>query len=310
MHRTLRTLARFFIPSKGNRYKPRFFTARPVGLILAVLVLLELGVLAQGMLLTRSDRYLTSVLPGALAAFSNEARSEAALPALRPDAHLAKAALLKAEDMASRGYFSHQTPEGQEPWIFLEKAGYDYSYAGENLAVNFSDSQDVTDAWLLSPTHRANLLNADFSEVGFGVATGTYQGREAVFVVQFLAAPAGADVPVQPAMEVLPAEVSVGESGVSEVKAYVTSQSSLSGRILSSPRSLASTVNLILLAFIACLFALAMVLKLRAQQREAWSNGLLAISALAGLILLQGGLFPGEVFLPESAASVSLSVPR
>jgi len=58
------------------------------------------------------------------------------------------------------------------------------------------------------------------------------------------------------------------------------------------------------------LFALAMIIKLRAQQKEVWSNGLLVVSALAGLILLQGGLFPSQVFLPESAASVSLSLPR
>ena len=103
---------------------------------------------------------------------------------------LARGAQLKADDMASKGYFSHTGPDGSAPWKWFQAAGYRYEYAGENLAVNFNESEDVVDAWLKSPTHRANIMKANFTEVGIGVATGTYKGKEATFVVQFFGKPA------------------------------------------------------------------------------------------------------------------------
>src|SRR3989344_4740191 len=87
--------------------------------------------------------------------------------------------------MASKGYFAHVSPEGQSPWYWLKQAGYSFSYAGENLAVDFSDSADVSRAWLDSPGHRANILNKNFLETGVAISKGMYQGRETTFVVQF-----------------------------------------------------------------------------------------------------------------------------
>ncbi|HYF10584.1 MAG TPA: CAP domain-containing protein [Candidatus Paceibacterota bacterium] len=300
MLRALKRCARYIIPSKANRYRPALLSARSLGLVLALIVLLELGILAQDAFPGRGERSLGSVLPGALAAFSNDARAERGLPSLALSERLSSAALAKAEDMARRGYFSHETPEGAEPWIFLERAGYDYTYAGENLAVNFSDSEEVTEAWLASPTHRANLLGANFSEVGFGIATGTYQGREAVFVVQFLATPASAaslPAAVSPKLSV---ESPREAEGAGEVKAYAVSP-------LDPPLRGAA---FLLLALVVALFAVAMAIKLRARSAEPWSNGLLVASALAGLILLQGDFFPRGVFLPETAASVHRSLSR
>ena len=70
------------------------------------------------------------------------------------------------------------------------KAGYDFSSAGENLAVNFSDSKDVIDAWMNSPEHRANILSNKFTEIGVATAMGTYEGSQVVFVVQEFGTPA------------------------------------------------------------------------------------------------------------------------
>jgi hypothetical protein len=99
---------------------------------------------------------------------------------------LVEAARMKAEDMATKGYFAHTSPDGVTPWYWLDTAGYAYSYAGENLAINFVNSEDVVDAWMNSTGHRANILNKYFSEIGVGVAKGTYEGEEAIFVVQLL----------------------------------------------------------------------------------------------------------------------------
>jgi hypothetical protein len=68
--------------------------------------------------------------------------------------------------------------------------GYKFLYAGENLAVNFTESRDVDQAWMDSPTHRANLLNVNFREIGMAVMEGAYKGNDTIFVVQMFGTPA------------------------------------------------------------------------------------------------------------------------
>jgi hypothetical protein len=110
---------------------------------------------------------------------------------------------MKAEDMAAKGYFAHESPEGLTPWYWFKEAGYQYAYAGENLAVHFTDSTAVVDAWLKSPAHRANVMNGNYTEIGIGTAKGTFEGVDTVFVVQLFGTPALAEVtPATPAPEV------------------------------------------------------------------------------------------------------------
>src|SRR6185369_9999820 len=83
---------------------------------------------------------------------------------------LAAAAQAKANDMARRGYWSHVTPDGKQPWSFVEASGYQYEAAGENLAYGFGSSDEVMTAWMHSPEHRANILNSVYQDVGFATA--------------------------------------------------------------------------------------------------------------------------------------------
>jgi uncharacterized protein YkwD len=136
------------------------------------------------------EQQVAAVVPARVVALANAERQASALLPLAANPVLAAAAQAKAEDMAAREYFAHQSPEGWEPWVWLERAGYAYLSAGENLAVNFYQSQTVVEAWLASPRHRDNILRPDFTEMGLGVATGRYRGAPAVFIVQYLAAPA------------------------------------------------------------------------------------------------------------------------
>ena len=62
--------------------------------------------------------------------------------------------------------------------IFIEQEGYQYIYAGENLAVDFSESSEVIEAWFDSPSHRENLLSHNYSEIGFAVINGELKGRK------------------------------------------------------------------------------------------------------------------------------------
>lgn len=103
---------------------------------------------------------------------------------------LTAVAQAKANDMAAKSYFSHTSPEGKSPWHWYKQEGYVFTYAGENLAIDFSDSADVERAWMNSPTHRANILNGKFTQIGIALAVGEYQGRKTTFVVQEFATPA------------------------------------------------------------------------------------------------------------------------
>ncbi len=102
------------------------------------------------------------------------------------------AATLKAEDMAKEGYFSHNSPSGVTPWHWFKQAGYVFLYAGENLAINFTDAEQVRQAWLDSPAHRANLLDVKFKEIGMATVSGLYKNSSTIYVVQMFGTPAKA----------------------------------------------------------------------------------------------------------------------
>ncbi len=94
------------------------------------------------------------------------------------------AAQAKAQDMVSKNYWSHNSPSGQTPWNFINNAGYQFQTAGENLAYGFNGAISVINAWMNSPEHRANMLNASFTNVGFGVAeSANYLGKGPSIVV-------------------------------------------------------------------------------------------------------------------------------
>lgn len=182
-------LKNHFIPHEDNNHEPHFFRHKSLTIILVLIIVLELGFLFDVFVILKKDYFLASVLPGVLTNLTNEARNENGLPVLLENSFLVKSAQAKAEDMAKKGYFAHTSPEGITPWYWLNKNGYKYSYAGENLAVNFFESADVAKAWMASPTHRANIVRKEFTEIGIATASGIYQGREAVFVVQFFGKP-------------------------------------------------------------------------------------------------------------------------
>jgi len=161
--------------------------------LLAVLVVS--GVLAAGLLIfggaSSYVRQTAAVVTATLLSLTNEKRAGDNLYGLTESAVLTAAAQAKANDMAARGYFSHTGPEGRQFWHWIRDAGYSYQYAGENLAIHFSDSEDVVDAWLNSPSHRSNIYNAKFKEIGIATATGTYKGRTTTFIVQMFGSTVG-----------------------------------------------------------------------------------------------------------------------
>lgn len=182
-------LKKYLIPHEENEYKPHLLREfSVVFLSLLIIFLIPFFAFIYPAVIT-SDFLLSAIFPSALISFANEARFSNGARELKVNSALEEAAKLKAEDMAKKNYFAHVSPEGVKPWYWLGKAGYNFSAAGENLAIDFSDSKDVADAWLNSPGHRANILNKKFTEIGVATAKGIFNGRETVFVVQFFGRP-------------------------------------------------------------------------------------------------------------------------
>jgi uncharacterized protein YkwD len=132
---------------------------------------------------------MAAVISSALVDLANDDRESEDLPALAINPVLVEAAQAKANDMAAHSYFAHVSPDGIDPWHWFAVAGYEYAAAGENLAVNFSDSKNVEEAWMNSPAHRANILSGKFTEIGIATAVGEYKGKKTTFVVQMFGTP-------------------------------------------------------------------------------------------------------------------------
>ena len=120
---------------------------------------------------------------------TNENRTDDGLPALAENPLLMQAAQDKANDMAANSYYAHVSPDGKSPLYWLQLVGYHYLNAGENLVIDRTTSEQVVDAWMASPDHRANILRPQFTEVGVGVAQGVYQGLATTYVVQEFGTP-------------------------------------------------------------------------------------------------------------------------
>jgi len=189
---------KYFIPHEGNGHHPHFLRHKSMLFFFILTLIVEIGFLAQILLIFNQTNFLASVLPGVLTALTNEKRADNHEAPLTENELLKEAALLKAQDMANRSYFAHVSPDGKTPWYWLEQVGYKYTSAGENLAVNFFESSDVADAWMNSPSHRANILKNNYKEIGIGVARGTYEGRSTVFVAQFFGTPMVVASPITP----------------------------------------------------------------------------------------------------------------
>ncbi|MGC0407214.1 uncharacterized protein YkwD/stress response protein SCP2 [Streptomyces sp. SAI-195] len=114
---------------------------------------------------------------------TNRERAGAGLPALAVDARLTVAAQAHSADMVARDFYSHTDPDGGKPWDRAAAAGATRRTVGENIACGQRSPADVVEGWMNSPGHRANILKADFTHIGVGLAGG---GRAGTYWTQLL----------------------------------------------------------------------------------------------------------------------------
>lgn len=203
IQRMKRILNKYVIPNPENQHKPHLLRETGVLVLAYLIVLVFFGSLLQSQI-SLSPQFTAEVIPSVLVDLANEDRADNQLAKLTLNPTLAAAAKLKAKDMAANQYFAHTSPydASKTPWYWLNLAGYSFTAAGENLAVDFTDSSAVNRAWMDSPGHRANILNAKFTEIGIAIEYGTFEGRDTIYVVQMFGKPravAAAPKPVTPA---------------------------------------------------------------------------------------------------------------
>lgn len=100
----------------------------------------------------------------------NVERAKAGLPALTMNWELSRVARYKSQDMINKNYFSHQSPTYGSPFQMMENFGIRFTAAGENIAYGQRTPQEVMTAWMNSSGHRANILSANYTQIGVGVA--------------------------------------------------------------------------------------------------------------------------------------------
>lgn len=115
---------------------------------------------------------------------TNSTRKTLGLSELSVNPALVSAAVAKGSNMCADQYWAHISPSGLTPWVFMKNAGYKYAVAGENLARDFADTGSMMSAWMASPTHKANIANSKYKEIGIAVINCKLLGSDTALVVQ------------------------------------------------------------------------------------------------------------------------------
>lgn len=128
--------------------------------------------------------FASSISEEKLGDFLNAERRSRQMPELRYNHKLYQAAQNKAEHMIENDYFEHYAPDGTSPWDFIKQSGYNYKSAGENLAIDFSTSKAVHDAWMASPLHRENIISEKYQDYAIVITNGVINGQSSTIIVQ------------------------------------------------------------------------------------------------------------------------------
>lgn len=313
----IRKLKHFFVPSRHNAYRPHLLRRQALVALLLVVLVAEAALVANLLVRQSGVAFLAAVVQSEIISLTNTERVANHVGQLTENAQLDAAAQAKAADMAAKGYFAHVSPEGKVPWAWVEESGYDYQYAGENLAVRFVDSKDVVEAWMASPSHRANVVKGVYTEIGVATAEGMYKGQPATFVVQYFGKPAAVGTPspvvaASPPVATVAATTAVQVLGAAITVAPPPSFSDSLGRqlikMLAEPRATTGLVlgGVAILLMMGLAFAFFNHIQLQAA--DLLVPGVLVVGVALILIGINRHALPSA--LPdEQAASVVYSLP-
>jgi len=182
----MRSLKKLFIPHSGNQFHPHLIRFRMLALYCLVLIVSQFALGFFSDISKTKAIAATAISSQEIVNLTNLERQKRELPLLKENEMLKKAAYEKGLDMFADQYWAHVASDGTTPWDFILQAGYDYLYAGENLAKDFTTAEGAVNAWMHSPSHRDNIINSEFQDIGVAVVTGQFKGSETTICVQML----------------------------------------------------------------------------------------------------------------------------
>jgi hypothetical protein len=185
----------FFTPHHTNNFRAKLLHNSGIFAVIGIVVVGNLFIRLLDNPSLHILGFTSSISIDEVVRATNETRASSGLKPLAYSEKLADAARRKAANMLSENYWAHNSPSGKSPWVWFKEAGYSYVFAGENLAKDFGDTNRMMSAWMASPTHKDNIVNAKYSEIGIAVVPGTLEGKETVLVVQLFGTPSAGAVP-------------------------------------------------------------------------------------------------------------------
>ena len=192
MYSIYSVFSNLFKPRRSNNHRPKLL--KPIAYVYLSGLMLFFVFALQNMSQLSSQYgailgFASTITPAQVIDQTNAQRERAGLSPLTFNQELTQAALAKGQNMMTNQYWAHVAPDGTEPWYFIHEAGYEYRVAGENLARDFSETSTMVSAWMASPTHKANIMNPRYTEIGIAVIDGTLEGYETTLVVQMFGQP-------------------------------------------------------------------------------------------------------------------------
>lgn len=256
-----------FLPHHKNNHKAHLIRSYYLFFLSFVFVFLQIFLnfflLAKPAVLG----YSANISPERIIELTNLERTKLSRGSLKENKLLSEAARQKAAEMFVFNYWSHISPSGRTPWAFFTDVGYKYQYAGENLARDFRDPDAVVQAWMNSPSHKENVINPKYQEIGVAVVDGTLQGVETTLVVQFFGTPYGSGTAkslskpkIVPKQEVIPGEAQTPVQRPLVISKEVLSRQTGKEVPLTNPLDLTKSMTIFIVGILIGIFAIDLLL--------------------------------------------------
>lgn len=246
-------ISHYFIPHPQTHQKAKLLSWQFLVIYILIFILVRVGLDLVSIYKPGVLGIDVSMSVEKIIADTNIERRKAGLQPVAYNSELSEAAKAKAQNMFAENYWSHFSPTGKDPWGFMKSAGYKFSYAGENLARNFSNPDDMVKAWMNSPTHRENLLNSKYQDIGVAVEEGVLQGQKTTLVVQMFGHPYEA-VAAKPQIDTADQQLAFAqETTLLGKNVSVAGAQEKTPNALISPTTIIKTAGISLFALIAIL---------------------------------------------------------
>ncbi len=182
----MHSILSYFLPHEDNNYRAKLLHHKSLLFVLIIIFCASFFISGLRFNFPSVLGVSADISSQKLLLLVNQKREANGLPPLILNEKLSLAAVNKAKDMFRKNYWAHDSPDGETPWIFMKTAGYNYVYAGENLARGFDNTDSIVNAWMASAQHKANLLSSNYRDVGFAIEAGKLAGEDTILVVQEL----------------------------------------------------------------------------------------------------------------------------